>query len=48
MGENGIFMPQDVHEFELPVASTLTPDYFVYDTVNGHSKKVSFKNDVRV
>lgn len=33
-------MNQDIQEFDLPVASTLTPDYFTYDPTNGHSKKV--------
>lgn len=38
INENGLFMSQDIQEFDLPVAVSLTPDYFTYDPT-GHSKR---------
>jgi hypothetical protein len=42
INDNGLFMNQDIQEFDLPVACALTPDYFTYDPASGHSKKVCY------
>lgn len=41
INENGLFLNQDIQEFDLPVAQSLTPDYFTYNPTDGHSKKSS-------